>query len=260
MPAWRHRRAVQAGVLVLLVGLTALIAWIVVGSGGSGEPKLTVLAASSLTDAFPKIDASDRYSFGGSDILAAQIEQGAPADVYAAASPKFPQELYAKGLVLKPVPFASNELVLITPASSKAGVHSVSDLCRQGIKVVIGDRTVPIGTYTRQVLEKLDRRCVLSHVVSDEQNVRDILTKIVLGEADAGFVYRTDARAVPGKVKTIMLPASGQATVQYEIAVVAGSHHLDAARAFVAEVLAKAGQRQLADAGFGPPKPTVVPG
>ena len=224
---------------------------------GKSAAGLTVLAASSLTDVFPKIDSANRYSFGGSDVLAAQIQQGAPVDVFAAASPKYPEQLYQKGLALKPVVFATNKLVVITPASNPAGVTRVFDLCKSGTKVVIGDKAVPIGSYTRQMLTNLGLQCVLSNVVSNEQNVRDILTKISLGEADAGFVYITDAKTVPGKVKTFFLPGWAQPHVKYEIAVLKSSSRQAAAAAFVKKVLAKPAQKLLAAAGFGGPKGTV---
>ena len=218
---------------------------------------LTVLAASSLTDVFPRIDPGNKYSFGGSDILAAQIQQGAAVDVFAAASPKYPEQLYQKGLVLKPVVFATNRLVLIVPASNPAGIASVYDLCKQGVKVDIGDKAVPVGSYTRQVLTNLGLQCVLSNVVSNEQNVRDILTKVSLGEVDAGFVYITDAKTVPGKVKTFFLPGWAQPHVRYEVAVVKSSSHQAAAAAFIKALLAKPAQKLLAAAGFGPPRGRV---
>ena len=218
---------------------------------------LTVLAASSLTDVFPKIDSGNKYSFGGSDVLAAQIQQGAAVDVFAAASPKYPEQLYQKGLVLKPVVFATNRLVLIVPASNPAGIASVYDLCKQGVKVDIGDKAVPVGSYTRQVLTNLGLQCVLSNVVSNEQNVRDILTKVSLGEVDAGFVYRTDAKTVPDKVKTILLPGWAQPHVRYEVAVVMSSSHQAAAAAFIKALLARPAQKLLAAAGFGPPRGRV---
>jgi len=148
---------------------------------GKADAGLTVLAASSLTNVFPQIDSTNKYSFGGSDVLAAQIQQGAPADVFAAASPKYPQLLFQKGLVLQPVVFATNRLVLVTPTSNPASISTVYDLCKSGVKVDIGDKAVPIGSYTRQILTNLGLQCVLSNVVSNDQNVRDILTKVSLG-------------------------------------------------------------------------------
>ena len=246
----------------MLILLAAALAAAFAATTGSARPQkqaagLTVLAASSLTNVFPQIDGANKYSFGGSDTLAAQIQQGAPADVFAAASPKYPEQLYQKGLVLKPVVFATNRLVLITPTSDPAGIAKVFDVCKSGVKVVIGDKSVPIGSYTRQILANLGLGCAMQNVVSNEQNVRDILTKVSLGEADAGFVYITDAKTVPGKVKTISLPGWAQPHVKYEMAVLKSSSKQAAAAAFIRKVLSKPGQKLLVAAGFGPPKGRV---
>ncbi len=211
---------------------------------------LTVYAASSLTDVFPRIDLSPRYSFAGSDTLAAQIATGAPADVYAAASPRFPQQLYAEGLVQRPVVFTRNALVLIIPRSNPAGITSVFDLRRSGVKLIVGASSVPVGSYTRQILRNMGLSGVLSNVVSQEQDVRDVLAKVGLGEADAGFVYATDARVAGDKVSVIRLPAWAQPKLSYEIAVVSSSPNKAAAQAFVSRVLGKAGQAKLLAAGF----------
>jgi molybdate transport system substrate-binding protein len=219
----------------------------------AGPPRLTVLAASSLTDAFPALDHAERYSFGGSDQLAFQLRQGAPADVFAAASPKYPEALYAAKLVYKPVVFATNRLVVIVPRSNPAHVRSVSDLARHGVHVVVGAVGVPIGDYTRKVLAKLGLSAVLKNAVSNEPDVRGIVTKVALGEADAGFVYVTDVRAAASKLRTVAIPAKGQPTVKYEIAVVRSSSHLAAARAFVRLLLGPDGRRVLKRYGFGVP-------
>ncbi len=231
----------------LLLGALALALPAAAGSSS----RITVLAASSLTDVFLRIDVTPRYSFGGSDQLAAQIEQGAPVDVYAAASPKYPDELYAKNLVEKPVSFATNRLVLVVPASNPARIHSVYDLRRHGIKLVIGDSAVPIGSYTRKVLQRLGLTSVLSSVVSMETDARGILAKVALGEADAGFVYVTDARSLTRKVTSIALPTRAQPVVRYELAIVKGTSRRAAARMFVARVLGPRGQALLRAAGFG---------
>lgn len=255
----RWRLHVAASVLVLVGVVSAFAGAASAGPARSGKANsgLTVLAASSLTNVFPQIDSANKYSFGGSDTLAAQIQQGAPADVFAAASPKYPEQLFQKGLVLKPVVFATNRLVLITPTSNPAGIRNAYDLCKSGVKVDIGDKAVPIGSYTRQILTNLGLQCVLTNVVSNEQNVRDILTKVSLGEADAGFVYITDAKTVPGKVKTMFLPGWAQPHVKYEIAVLKSSSNQTAAAAFIVKVLSKPGQKLLKAAGFGGPKGTV---
>jgi molybdate transport system substrate-binding protein len=239
----------RLGVVVALFGLLAVPAVASVGAS-----RITVFAAASLTETFPKIDRAPRYSFAGSDQLAFQIQQGAPADVYAAASPKYPEQLFSQGLLLKPVVFATNKLVLLLPASNPAAIRSVFDLERSGIKLVIGQKGVPVGDYTRTVLKNLGLSSVLSNVVSQETDVKSIVGKVVLGEADAGFVYVTDAKPVAGKVKVVRLPGWAQPKVKYEIAVVKASPNRAAAQAFVRKVLAKNGRGALAAAGFGLPK------
>src|SRR5438094_6559163 len=117
--------------------------------------RLTVFAAASLTDVLPKIAPLPRYGFAGSDQLAFQIQQGAPADVFLAASPTYPELLYKQGLVQKPIQFATNTLVLIVPKANPAGIHTAADLTKSGVKVVIGDPSVPAGAYTRTVLANL---------------------------------------------------------------------------------------------------------
>jgi molybdate transport system substrate-binding protein len=213
----------------------------------------TVFAAASLSDVFPRIDASAAYSFAGSDQLAYQIEQGAPADVFAAASPKYPQRLYRQGLVEKPVTFATNKLILLLPKANPARIRSVFDLRRRGIKLVVGERGVPIGDFTRTVLRNLGLAGVLRNVVSEEADVKAIVGKVVLGQADAGFVYATDAKPVSAKVAVVALPARAQPRVLFQIALVARTRKHAAARAFVARVLSKAGRARLTAAGFGLP-------
>jgi molybdate transport system substrate-binding protein len=211
---------------------------------------ITVYAAASLTDVFPRIDSGPKYSFGASSTLATQITQGAPADVFASANTTIPDQLFAKKLVLKPVVFTRNRLVLAVPSSNPAGIHSVYDLKKQGVKLVIAAATVPVGSYTLQVLKQMGLTSVLANVVSRESDVRSVLAKVALGEADAGFVYSTDAKTVPGKVNVIKIPAWAQPKVTYAMAVVSSSTHKTAAKKFIAEVLSKAGQKKLLAAGF----------
>jgi molybdate transport system substrate-binding protein len=245
----RNRRRV---VQVLLAA--ALAGWLVTGATAADArvTGITVYAAASLTDVFPRIDSGPKYSFGASSTLAAQITQGAPADVFASANTTIPDQLFAKKLVLKPVAFTRNRLVLVVPASNPAGIHSVYDLRKQGVKLVIAAATVPVGSYTLQVLRQMGLTSVLSNVVSRESDVRGVLAKVALGEADAGFVYSTDAKTVPGKVNVIKIPAWAQPKVTYAMAVVSSSTHKTAAKKFIGEVLSKAGQRKLLAAGFLP--------
>jgi molybdate transport system substrate-binding protein len=241
--------------------LVLVVAALLLPSASSARPEssgeITVFAAASLTNVFPTIDPHAKYGFAGSDQLAFQIQQGAPADVFAAASPKYPELLYQQGLVEKPVAFATNTLVLIVPRSNPARIHTVDDLTRPGVKVVIGDPSVPVGSYTRTVLKNLGiTDAVLKNVVSQETDVRSVLAKVALGAADAGFVYVTDARTVRGKVAVIAIRASAQPQVVYEAAVVKASTHKKADYAFLTRLIRPAAQRELERYGFGPrPKP-----
>lgn len=214
---------------------------------------LAIFAAASLTGVFPQIDHAPRFQFAGSDQLAFQITQGAPADVYAAASPKYPEQLYAQGLCSKPAVFATNTVVLIVPRANPAGIHSVYDLRRDGIKIVIGAKGVPIGDYTLKLLANLGLSDVLKNVVSQEDDVKLVVAKVAYGEADAGFVYRTDVKPVGNKVLRIALPAAGQPTVQYEMCIPTATKHRALATAFMREALSKRGRTTLRKAGFGLP-------
>jgi molybdate transport system substrate-binding protein len=236
------------GMLVVLLGMGAGCA----GGGGGSEP-LDVYAASSLAEVFPKIDPDARFSFAGSDELATQIREGARADVYAAASSKYPQELYGDGLVEEPVTFASNRLVLVLPRANPAGVASVRDVGRPGTRLVVAAEGVPVGDYTRTVLDTLGLSAALANVVSNEDDVKGVVGKVALGEADAGFVYATDVPPVADRVRVIELPADAQPPIEYQVAVVAGSDDADAARTFVDTLRSATGRNALAQAGFALP-------
>jgi molybdate transport system substrate-binding protein len=241
------RRLLIAFALVALAGCGG-------ATGGSdSNDHATVFAAASLTEVFPQIDPAATYNFAGSDDLATQITEGAPADVFAAASTKYPDQLYADGLVDKPEVFATNKLVLIVPKDNPAHIQSVDDLRNPDVKLVIGAEGVPIGDYTRTVLENMGASDVLDQVVSEEDDVKGVVSKVSLGEADAGFVYVTDVKPVEDKATAIELPEGVQAVVQYEIAVVKDAPHHAAAHEFVEQVLGDAGQAKLQAAGFGPP-------
>jgi molybdate transport system substrate-binding protein len=214
--------------------------------------RLAVFAAASLTEAFPKVDTRPRYSFAGSDQLAAQIQLGARVDVFAAASPKYPQQLFQKGLCEKPIPFATNTLTVVVPKSNPAGIHTVQDLTRPGVKVVIASRSVPVGAYTLTVLRNLGiTDAVLKNVVSEESDVKAVVGKIALGEADAGFVYATDTRPVRTKVARVAIPDSAQPNVVYEACVVKDAPHPKAAHRYVTALIRARAQAVLASYGFG---------
>jgi molybdate transport system substrate-binding protein len=221
-------------------------------SGTGGGP--TVLAAASLTKVFPEIAPNAKYTFGGSGALETDIEQGAPADVFAAASPKQPAALLAKGLVEEPVEFATNTLVLIVPKDNPAHIKSVSDITRPGVKLVICDASVPCGDYARKAFENLGiTGAAMKNVVSQTTDVTQTVAEVALGQADAGFVYITDAKAAGGKVSVVRLPAQAKPGAKDYIAVVKSAPHLAAAKAFVALILSSAGQAKLRAAGFGAP-------
>jgi molybdate transport system substrate-binding protein len=237
--------------------LPALLALVVLGgcgddagAGGKSSP-LKVSAAASLKEAFTTYGGA-RFSFAGSDELAAQIRQGAKPDVFASANTKYPDQLYAAGLVEKPVPFTANRLVLAAPADG--GVRSIAGAARSGVKVAIGAKGVPVGDYTRDVLGRLgpDGARILRNVRSEEPDVKSIVGKLTQGGADAGFVYVTDVNATQGRLRAIELPASAQPRVVYAAAVVKGSEHADDARAFIEGLLSGRGARALRDAGFEP--------
>ncbi len=250
--------------LVALIVVPALAGFALAGCGSSGgadkKPTLTISAAASLKKAFTAYGsqlsyASARFSFAGSDVLAAQIEQGLKPDVFASANTKLPRLLYAKGLVDKPVVFAANKLVLAVPASSTK-VKSLADVEKPGVTLVIGTPTVPVGDYTDTVLARLpptQRRAVLSNVKDRESDVTGIVGKLSEGAADAGFLYITDVKATDGKLKAIDLPASLQPQVAYGVAVVKGTGHPSQSQQFVAGLLTGAGRTALLTDGFLPP-------
>lgn len=221
------------------------------GCGGeAGGAPLDVYAAASLAEVFPQIDPDARFSFAGSDELATQIREGAPADVYAASSSKYPQELYAEGLVEQPVTFASNRLVLVVPRANPAAIESVEDVLQPGTRLVVAADGVPVGDYTRTVLETLGLSAALDNVVSNEDDVKGVAGKVALGEADAGFVYATDVTPVADRVLAIELPDDAQPPIEYQVAVAVGTDDADAARAFVDGLRGETGRGALEQAGF----------
>jgi molybdate transport system substrate-binding protein len=226
-------------------------------SSGSSEP-LVVSAASSLQDAFTAYGhefGKVRFSFAGSDELAAQIRQGVKPDVFASANTKLPDALYRAGLVQRPTVFAGNRLVLAVPADHPK-VTSLAGVERPGATLAIGSAAVPVGAYTRQVLSALpaaQRHAVMGNVRSEEPDVKSIVGKLTQGAVDAGFVYVTDVKATHGKLRAIALPARLKPSAAYGVAVVRGAPHAAAARRFIAGLLDGDGRRQLHTAGFLPP-------
>jgi molybdate transport system substrate-binding protein len=238
--------------LLLVLGLLAVLA----GPAASATktlPHSTVYAAASLTDVFPAIAPHNTYSFAGSNTLATQIKNGAPADVFASANMTLPTQLHQGGYCSNPVVFTRNTLVIVVPAANPAHISNIYNLTRHGVKVDVAASGVPVGTYTQQILKNMNvAAAVNANVVTRDPDVRTILAHVVLGEVDAGFVYATDAKTVPGKVKVIKVPAWAQPKVQYGICIVSASSNKPAAHAFISLVLSKRGQALLLKYGFLP--------
>lgn len=229
------------------------------GDDASEQDELVVSAASSLTEAFQGYGetlgpTTVRFSFGGSDELAAQIRQGAAPDVFAAANTELPDALHAEGLVEEPTVFATNELVLAVP--SGAQVDSIDDLTEPGVDLVVGTEDVPFGSYTRTVLDRLsvaEREAILANVRSEESDVNAAVGKLTQGAADASFVYASDVTAAGDELEAIELPRQLRPEVAYGIAVVEEAEDAKTAREFIDGLASGAGARALEDAGFGPP-------
>jgi molybdate transport system substrate-binding protein len=221
---------------------------------GRAAARPVVLAAASLTDVLPRIAPEATYSFGSSNSLAEQIRRGAPYDVYLSASPVYSQALFREGLARKPVAFATNALVVIVPRSNPAKIKSVFDLARRPkLKLVVAGPKVPIGLYTREVLKRLGLLKVLKKAVSLEPDVKGVVGKVALGQADAGFAYLTDVAPVASRVRAVGIPTRAQPTVVYELAIAAQPNDLQAAQDFVIAVLGPDGRRELRAARFGLP-------
>ncbi|WP_459642321.1 molybdate ABC transporter substrate-binding protein [Kineococcus sp. NUM-3379] len=231
------------------------------GPGGSAAPRtLTVLAAASLKAAFTEIGGEFEAAhpgvqvelgFAGSSELVTQVTAGAPADVLATADERSMAQVSGAGLVDgEAAAFATNTLQIITPPRNPAGVGGLGDLARPGLALVVCAPQVPCGAATRQVA---DAAGVRLDPVSEESSVADVLGKVVSGEADAGIVYVTDARAAAGRVHAVPLPEAAQVVNTYPIAVLREAQQRDLAAEFVAAVQGPQGRRVLAAAGFGPP-------
>lgn len=232
-------------------------------NAGTEGRQVTVLAASSLTNAFGALARTFEaahpgtrvtFSFAGSDTLAAEILQGAPADLFASASPKQMGTVSrAHKLDEPPTTFATNRLVIVTPPDNPGHVSSIQDLARPGIKIVLAASGVPSGDYARQVFVKLGiYGAVTANVVSNELDDQSVLSKIRLGEADAAIVYVSDLAGDTGEqVHAVTIPAASNVIATYEIAPLVGAEHVAEARAFEDLVLSSKGQATLQRYGFG---------
>ena len=204
-----------------------------------GTVQLNVFAAASLTEVLPRIDPKPKYNFAASNTLASQIRQGAPADVYAAASTKDPQLLFAEGLCDKPVTFAYNKLVVIVPRSNPAKIKTVFDLKKSGVKVVLAAPGVPVGEYARQILKNLGiSAAVLANVVSNEPDVKSVVGKVTPSArlTQASSTGPTSSRSRMTS-RSSRFPGWSQPPVRYQICVVTSSPNKAAAKEFVDRVL-----------------------
>ncbi len=233
---------------------------------GAESQELTVFAAASLRDVFQSIALTFekqhprlrvRFNFAGSQDLRVQIEQGAKVDVFASADWKHMKLLADQGAVALPAVFACNVPVVVVPKSNPSNVRNFADLPR-ATHLVLGAAEAPIGAYTDAILTAAERlhgkafgEKIRGNVRSRELNVRQVLTKVAMGEGDAGIVYKTDALSMPDKVDIIEIPASINVIAEYPIAALKATPRADLARAFVQLVLSKEGQKVLATAGFG---------
>ena len=230
------------------------------GDGGTDDVTLTVYAAASLTKTFEQIGTefekqhdgvTVEFSFGGSADLVAQIQEGAPADVFASADTANMDKLTAEDLQADdPQNFASNTLEIATPPGNPAGITSFADLAKDGVQVVVCAPEVPCGAATVQAEEATG---VTLQPVSEEQSVTDVLAKVTSGEADAGLVYVTDVTGAGDAVTGVPFPESGDIVNTYPIVALKGSDHLDQAEEFVEFVLSPAAQSILEEAGFAQP-------
>jgi molybdate transport system substrate-binding protein len=221
--------------------------------GGEAEGDLVVFAASSLSELAPELEPDSTVVSGGSNDLAAQIRDGAKADVFLAAGAKPLADLRAEGLVDAPIPFASNRLVIIVPRANDAEVGHLSDLTRKGVKLVLGAQGVPVGDYARESLELAGLGAALENVVSLEDDVKGVVAKVALDEADAGIVYATDAKTAGTDVRTLKISAYFQPEIRYYAAAIAPAS--EPAGDFLEHLTSEEGQQELRRAGFLPVSP-----
>jgi molybdate transport system substrate-binding protein len=235
----------------------------------NGESEIVVFAASSLTEAFKELGTAFAkanpgtqvtFNFAASSALATQINEGAPADVFASADTAQMKVVTDRRNALEPAVFAKNTPVVVVPKSGSP-VATFDELAKEGIKLVLAAKDVPIGRYAREILAKASATGgvspdfsakVLSNLKSDEANVRGVLTKVQLGEADAGIVYGTDVGAAAGEVRAIQIPAQYNVIAEYPIAVISGPN-VEEGEAFVAFVRSSEGLAILEKHGFAKP-------
>ena len=259
----RHLAAVAIAAVVALGGVAACGSSGGYSSGGSPSSTaagptgtITVLAAASLTEAFTTLGkqfeaahpgAKVLFSFGPSSGLATQITQGAPADVFASASQKNMDQVTSAGDASSPTVFAKNTMEIAVPPANPANVTSVNDLAKKSVKVALCQVQVPCGSVAKQVF---DNAKITVTPVTEETDVKSVLSKVTLGEVDAGMVYVTDVRSAGDKVKGVEIAGDVNASTSYPIAALTKAPNAAAAKAFVAYVLSPAGTAVLTQDGF----------
>jgi molybdate transport system substrate-binding protein len=252
------RSRIRLAVILLVVAVVAAGCGGNDDTSGAGSPtEIKVFAAASLTAAFNKLGeqytaansgTKVTFNFAGSQALATQIQQGAPADVFASAD--VPNMDKVKDLVDTPQNFASNLLQIVVEKGNPKGVKTLEDLANPDLKVVLAAPEVPAGKYAKQMLDKAG---VTVKPVSQEDNVKAVVTKVSLGEADAGIVYTTDVTAGGDKIQGVDIPKDQNVTATYPIAMVKASKQQQQAQAFVDLVRSPSGQQVLESFGFLPP-------
>lgn len=249
-------------IIVLLLSLQ------IISSQAQESITLQLYAAASLTDSFNELASAFteqhahniRFNFAGSSTLAAQIQQGAPADIFASANIAQMQNLADDALIEADniVTFAYNDLVLIVPHNNPANIETVLDVANPDVLLILATPTVPIREYTNVLLDNLDTLyqtpisdAILQNTVSEETNVRQIVAKITLGEADAAFVYRSDVTPdIADAVQTKELPSGASPLAEYVIAPVVDTRNGDVAQQFIEFIVSPDGQRILEGWGF----------
>ncbi|MDQ3928048.1 MAG: molybdate ABC transporter substrate-binding protein [Chloroflexota bacterium] len=280
----RNAGRILAGVAALALGLMTLGALAqtfrpgaATFAGDASEGSLNVFAASSLSESFEEMGQKFKaangdlrelnFNFQGSQALVTQLQQGAPADVFASADEASMDKAASAGLVSgTPRALAGNLLTVVLPGENFGNIASLKDLARPGVKLSLADPSVPVGKYSLEVLDRLSadpaygtgfKQAVLNNVVSRENNVRQVLSRVQLGEVDAGIVYVTDAHATvastSGSVppaKTLAIPEKYNVAATYYIATIKGAAHPEAGRAFLSYALSPEGQAILEKHGF----------
>jgi molybdate transport system substrate-binding protein len=235
----------------------ALVACLSAGSAGALAnpplPAITVFAGSSMTSVLPEIGPNNTYSFGSSGTLATQITNGAPADVFMSANTTTAASLYTSGVVEKPVDFTRNTLAIVVPKGNPAAIKSIYDLTKPGLRVDEAASSVPVGSYTVQVLNQMGlNAAVQANVVSQETSDANVVSKVALGQVDAGFVYLSDYVIDPTHLSLVKVPAWAQPKITYAMAIVSKSPNQAAAQAWMNKVLSPAGQEIFVKDGFLP--------